>query len=139
MNVSFLACSEGAAIDQRTQNISLFNIIDRIQSVTFPFVIPRLFIAMTFMKEAEDSDQELITVRAALGDSDLLQASLRPMFSGRQKARFMSEMPSIIIPSPGDLVISVLQKDRELATWTIEIGKLEPADDQLQLENAAPE
>jgi hypothetical protein len=57
MKTTFFACAQGAVVDQRTNAISLFNLIEELQSPVFPFVIPNISLAMTFQREADEPDQ----------------------------------------------------------------------------------
>jgi hypothetical protein len=57
MKLGYFLCAEYVVLDYRTNNYSVFNILETVNSKTFPFLIPRMEILSFFDKEDNDPDK----------------------------------------------------------------------------------
>jgi hypothetical protein len=117
-----MACAQSAVIDQQSNAMSIFNIMQEINAPGFPFAIAGMVIAtLISLDEGETGDPTDVRIRMNLGEMQLLDAPMILQFQGRRNLRHISGIQALLIPTPHDLTVSIHQGDTVLATWPIEI------------------
>jgi hypothetical protein len=56
--LEFFVVSEGMSVDQFTNRLSLFNILEEVASPIFPFVLPSAVVVSLWMMEAGDDERD---------------------------------------------------------------------------------
>jgi hypothetical protein len=82
MRVLLFACAESAAIDQGTNRVSLFNLLEEIASPVFPVVFPQLTMAAVSSREEMEPSLFTLSLRITLGGQQLVESSLSIDFQG---------------------------------------------------------
>ena len=54
MKILFAICSESVSVDRYTNKLSIFSVVDRLASTSFPFWMPRLCISLAVKREDVD-------------------------------------------------------------------------------------
>jgi len=127
MKSVYMLCADGIVIDRRTNNVSVFNIIEEINSIGFPLLINKLYTICLMNREANDDEITEAQFELKLDNKMLLKTNTSINFQHRQKTRAMLEVSGLVIPVPGTLKIN-LHKDGEVFAFTeIVINKIEKA------------
>ncbi|MDI1344099.1 MAG: hypothetical protein PSV22_08390, partial [Pseudolabrys sp.] len=119
-----LTCAEGTSIDASTKRLSLFHILERLETSTFPTALQRFMFVAMFAREANDADSNSLRLRIALGDVVLLEKPLAFSFQGAAKSRLLAEFNGLAIPGTGILSFA-LESDsgQHLGSWDIAVEK----------------
>ena len=120
MKLVFISCSQSGAVDATTNLMSLFHILEQIQSAAFPSALPSLTLGAIFSKEQGDADSNSLRLRIALGDAAILDTALTFSFQGRARGRLMAAINGLAVPGPGVLSFSILSDSgQNLGSWDV--------------------
>jgi hypothetical protein len=119
MRVLLFAVAESAAIDQGTNRLSLFNLLEEIISPAFTIVFPQLTIATISSREEVEPSLFTLSLRITLGDQQLVESSLSVDFQGRPRARTLGVMSGLMVPRPGNLRLALSEAENELSAWDV--------------------
>ena len=125
MKSVYMLCAEGVVVDRRTNNVSIFNIMEEINSVGFPLLINKLYAVSLINREANDEDTTEAHFEFKLDDKVLLNANTSINFQNRQKTRAVLEVSGLVIPVPGTLKISLLKDGEVISCNEIVINKID--------------
>ncbi|WP_395369508.1 hypothetical protein [Komagataeibacter diospyri] len=125
MKVKMLACCEKTILDIETNRASCINIIDSIESKSFPILISSFNVLSIFDKEKGDGDEIFYTLFLNLNDSEILSRSLSVDFSDVSVGvRSLVEINNFVIPVNGDLVIQLIDYSGSLlSSWHIKVER----------------
>jgi hypothetical protein len=122
MKLVMMALAQSGAVDSASNRISLFHIIEQMQSRAFPAPMPSMLLTMLFEKEAGDANTALLHTQAALDGSPLMDTQLNLSFQGRPRTRVMAGINGLSLPKPGLLVFSVLSEAKQvLGSWEVSV------------------
>ncbi len=122
MKALFLICAEGATVDQRSNTLSLFKIIEELNISAFPSVISAFTIAVLITRAAsEPTDVNDAYVRIELGNQEIFRHPTLLRFQERNRLRIILEIGGLLIPSPGELKATLNINGQELASWLIPV------------------
>lgn len=124
MRVSFFATAQGVVVDQRSNGLSLFNVIEDLGAPAFPFILPPLSLALSVQREGDEPDDVLLEIELKLDDHQLISAKVNGHFQGRPMLRIVSDLQGILVPAPGLLNLFVRYEGEELARWTIRLSHI---------------
>ena len=125
MKSVYMLCAEGVVVDRRTNNVSIFNIMEEINSVGFPLLINKLYAVSLINREANDEDTTEAHFEFKLDDKVLLNANTSINFQNRQKTRSVLEVSGLVIPVPGTLKVSLLKDEEVISCNEIAINKID--------------
>lgn len=118
---SLVVC-EVAIIDARTNNISLINLIEEIQAVGFPVMVPRLCFVVNIEKEAADgADHGLFNICVRVNTKQLITQPVTANFMGRPKARLIVDISGLPITEIGTLVVELVRDGAVVLSSSIEV------------------
>ena len=135
MKITLLTCAESVVVDQRTNKVSVFNVIDSINVPLFPFVMQRMTVLSMFSRTPEEPvEPQGFELVIALAGQELLRSGLQMNFSHHPQLRHMFEVQSVVIATPGVLTISVTDPNRlALASWDVLVTNIgAPTAEQLE-------
>jgi hypothetical protein len=122
MEVVLMVCAQSAVIDQASNALSIFNIFQEINSPAFPFGIAGFTIATLLnLDEGETEDPTDVRIRINLGEAQIGDFPMVTQFQGRQSLRSILFLQGILLPAPGNLVVSLHHSGRQLASWVVAI------------------
>jgi len=123
MEVLFLAACEMSVIDQRTNGLSLFNVIEEIAAPAFPIFMHRLSIVALLERGQDEPDiVENVTVSCAIGNQVIFSAPIAVNFQERSRLRTISDISGLLIPTPEILNVSLMRDVTPLASWKSSIN-----------------
>jgi len=127
MKSIYMLCADGLVIDRRTNHISLFNIIEEVNSVGFPLLINKLFAICLIHREVNDEDATEGYFEFKLDKNVILKTNTAINFQSKQKTRVVLEVSGLIIPVAGTLKVSLVKDGEAIACSEIAINKIDKA------------
>jgi hypothetical protein len=121
---TLFVCSLGTVVDQRTNNLSLFDIVQQVRTFGLPFLVPKVCVTAMATRDQDDPDPDARLV-ATMGDQSLVETKFPIMFQGAKHTRCILEIGGLVVSSLGDLVFSLQERGAELAKYVIEVSALE--------------
>jgi len=117
-----LSVCENAILDARTNNISLINIIEEIQIMGFPTLLPHLSIVAQLQKEPIDNgDQFVFEIRIRINQRQLFAQPVTTNFMGRPKNRLILDMNGVPITESGSLIVELVRDGTVVLSSSIEM------------------
>ena len=126
MELVLIACAESAAIDMSTQRVSLFNLLEEIGAASFPVILPHVSLISIFPRRANESENPSLQLRVTLDGQKqaLFEAPLEVQFQGKLRARNLTSLQGMPIPSTGLMKVEIRSKSRVLGTWNVQVGRI---------------
>jgi len=125
MQVRLIACAESSATDQHRNTVSLFHILEELNSPAFPTIVPQCVLVTLFVREpAEPSRPEGVGVRVYLGTEVILEGPMDLDFQGHMRLRYTTSVQNLILSAPGTLRFSIVQNGRELGVWPMVVNHI---------------
>jgi len=118
-----LLCAEGVSIDVRSNNVTIFNIIEQINLRYLPAVFPKMVIYGAF--ERDDGDPETFDgeLHIRLEGIEVAGAPVPVEFQGKKATRSIITLGGLPIMQPGKMEISIYEKGKEIKvlSYSIEV------------------
>jgi hypothetical protein len=124
MKIIMFSCSEVSVLDGRTNALSLINILEDINVLAFPAVIPRLTICFIVRRNESETEDAPAAVKIKLSEVTLFEQAVNVAFFNRNQARGILELQGLIVPSPGILTFSLEIANSVSAEWTVQVNNL---------------
>jgi hypothetical protein len=123
----FIAC-ESAVLDQFSNRVSVFNVLEEINTPTFPGAVPQLTVLGMFGRSNDEPDEYDLRLRMKLeGRKDfLLDAPFKVNFQGALSTRAIGNIPGFVFPAPGRLSISISLGRKKYGLWDITAKETPP-------------
>jgi hypothetical protein len=124
--------SEGVSVDQFTNQLSLFSVLEEVTPPDFPFVLPSAATISLWMKEAGDDDRDFqCMMRVLLPDGNRHELTTNFRFRGRRH-RVIQRIQGVPLTEPGVLRFEVLLNGEYIASHEVDVlrinsGELPPA------------
>src|ERR1700689_3033427 len=106
MKAKLFLCCESCSVDVRRNSLSLFHVIEEINSPSFPTIIPRLTLALFLDREASESNRVVGQVEIKSNELRIAGGPLVAVFHDKLTCRAVLEFQGFMIPAPGRLVAS---------------------------------
>ena len=128
MEARLVVCALSVSIDQRSNSLSLFNIVEDLNVPAFPFAIPYMALAIMLTKTADEpSEPRNVSLHCHLEGEQLFRGVLAPNFQQHLRVRLVVDIQALVVPRPGLLRVSAYEDDRELGAWQISVNNVGPA------------
>jgi len=124
MEVVLFACARSAALDARTNNISLFHILESVSSPTFPIVLPPFAAVTMLTRNPGESETPKLIMKWNLNDEPIFEFPLDINFQGQIRARNLTDIGAVLLQGPGTLTATVFLEESWDAEWKIEVKKI---------------
>ncbi|MCC6912739.1 MAG: hypothetical protein IT566_03460, partial [Rhodospirillaceae bacterium] len=125
MKLLMFTCARGFSVDQGTNAVSLFNVVERIASPGFPCGLPELhIIAVARCKRA--GPHLPLRLDASLNKNTLFEAPFEMLFSEDGRARGFGRISGFPLLEPGDLCFALWRGNQKIAEWQIELMESAP-------------
>ena len=73
----FTVLAEGISIDQKTNNMSIFNLFEDIGTIQLPMIVPKIIFVCSLAKEIADPDDLDVEIRFILNGNITLRQNTR--------------------------------------------------------------
>jgi hypothetical protein len=120
MRVVTFVCSDSFSIDQATNRLSLFHIIDRISAPSFPVVIPGMALCAVWERDQHDPITVEYDMKIMLDAQHLAKMTGQIDFRGHDRARAVGKVQGFRLPNPGRIKILIEVGGVELAKWEMD-------------------
>jgi hypothetical protein len=117
-----LLCAEGVVVDQLTNNLSVFNILDELHFQTLPAILPKMVIISVLDRDQDDPAKYEARLKIDLAGLKVMEMPIEYNFQNRSRTRNMITMGGLPITSPGVMEIHLDKDDVKLASYTIYIA-----------------
>jgi hypothetical protein len=117
--ILLMVCSENCIIDRDANKATVINILEQLNSNSFPFGIPPVACLMLFEKTAGDSEDQSLEIEIRLNGESKGRMPATYNFQGRQRCRVKVGMEGLIVPGSGRFEVCVIQNDECVASWPI--------------------
>jgi hypothetical protein len=116
-----MVVSEGVSRDAETNTMSIFHIIENINSPSFPLFIQKLVVLNLFERLSVDPPIFDSTVRVLINELQLHEVPIRINFEDKLKSRAILTVGGLVIPNPGTLIFNFVHDTRTIAQYKIEV------------------
>lgn len=106
LRVKYALCAEGIVRDAATNSITAYNILEEVNAIGFPVVMPRLAIVVVVERGATDSAKQNARLRITLGDHELFSHELGLDFQEKFVSRAIISLQGLVIPAAGMLAVA---------------------------------
>lgn len=121
MDLMVFACAQSHSVDQRRNYMSLFNVIESVNSPSFPLVLPMVVVAIVLRRKIGESDPD-IRLKVELDGKQLANGSCEFKFGEHITARCFVELNGLVVKQPGLLRLTLVRSGRRWATWDIPVA-----------------
>jgi len=116
-----LICAEGVVIDKKSNNASIFEILEQLSFSTLPVVFPKLVVFSAFERDEGDDEKWDGRLCISVAGSVILDNEIVHDFKGTMRSRNIITVGGLPITQPGKLEVSV-RKDTEIfASYTLDV------------------
>ncbi len=119
MKIQYVACAASSSVDHKTNELSLFHVLDEVGAAAFPLQLPSLCVATLFEREPAEAQVQSYVMTISLDDALLASFSMQVDFVGGRRNRSVNTIKGLAIPAPGRVAIRILQKADVLAEWSL--------------------
>lgn len=117
-------CAESVVLDQQTQLVSIFNLIDAVQAHGFPLAVNKIALLFSIVRETTDLNVLDSFIVATLSGVELLRHPIQINFFDKVRANHIVTLQGVVLSSPGILRFSLLQGEAEIATVEVDVKSI---------------
>jgi len=118
MKAKLFVCAEKILVDERSKEISTINLRFHTIQPNYPVLIPTDILAY-WEKEVGDDDEIQLELRLQQNGEPPAAQPVPVRFNGGDETQTFISIPTLMIPSPGDVTLSFHQGAVTIASWTI--------------------
>jgi hypothetical protein len=124
MNVLLFTCAQSAVVDSRTNQLSLFNLLEELNAASFPCTISGLVLILVMLRNPEEPDEAFVTVQSMQEGRVLSGFSLALQFHRHLRTRVVADLNGLTAIGPGVIELSVLSPSQTLmASWKVKVNQ----------------
>ncbi len=121
--LEYFVVAESVSIDQLTNRVSIFNILERIQAPAFPLTFPKLMAVSLWEEDEIDSERQYqVVIRITLGGNELEHIRQNLNFP-RRRLRTIAQIQNLEIPGPGRMEIELKLNDEHIAWHYVDVNE----------------
>lgn len=121
IRAKLLLCAEGIVIDQRSNNVSAFEILEQLNPPSLPIVHPKMVVLSVLERDEGDPDKVPVTIRFSIAGSEIVNQIITHNFHDKKRSRNMFTVGGLPISQPGILEISMYRDDKKLMSYRVEV------------------
>ena len=117
-----MLCAESIVVDARTNNVSVFNIMDELSAESFPIFLQR-FTVLTVLERDDDNDSTIeCFLRITLADEEILNQAFDINFQDKKRTRNIVTLGGMTVLRPGTLEVSFWLGEERLGQYQIVVN-----------------
>jgi len=123
--LEYFVVAESVSVDQTTNRISVFHILEEIHAPKFPVVVPQLAAIVHWNAQDGDAERDFqvsVLITFPDGQHKEFNQNFRMI---RPRLRTIANFMAIEIPGPGTMTIEIRLNGEYRASHTIDIRKIE--------------
>ncbi len=117
-------CAQGVVRDADNGGISVFNILENVQTAGVPFFMQHMDVFALFERLRDDPAQYEVIFRLAVGETELLANPLAIDFQDKLRNRTTLHIQGLVIPHPGVLRVTAKIGSEILGTYDVSVEQL---------------
>jgi len=133
MKASFFLCADTAVIDKSSSQISIFNVLEQINTPTFPVTLPQFSVVATMDREEDEDEIVELKLQWTLNGRKLLEMPVSLDFQGARRNHFVGQIRGLLVDEPGNLTAIFRLGPKRVGIWNIDIVGLEQKEDAATL------
>jgi len=133
MKAPLFAVAESISVDRFTSKLSIFNLIDEINTTSFPLVLPSVTMFAIIEKNTDEPNETKVKTKVVIGDSTVAESVMPLDFQGGQHMRSIQFISGLAILGPAVLKFSMEHSGITIAVWEVKVSQPGAA-----IEQAAP-
>lgn len=125
LSVQLMLCAMGVVVDQNTNNVSIFNILESLSSPGFPLFVQKIDLLCVLERDAKDKNKVELELRINNNKAvELFKGPLKVDFQDKFRNRSIVNLNGMAIPNPGKLNFVLYHDNKELAAYSVEINQI---------------
>lgn len=121
--LEYFVVAESVSIDQLTNRVSIFNILETIQAPAFPVTLTQVMAVSLWEEDEIDTDRQYqVGIRITLGGNELTHIRQNLNFP-RRRLRTIAQIQNIEIPEPGRMEIELRLNDEHIAWHYVDVNE----------------
>lgn len=133
---TLFAVASNVIIDSHTNQLSLIEVLETIDALTFPLLIPNFTVVWVKRREASDPPTMLCELQIWRKNEKRASFPINIDFQNSSVHRSIAKLTSIVIGEPGEIELRMMHNALICATMTIPIHAISPATTKIDV--AAP-
>jgi len=128
MEATLLICANAISVDQRSNTLSLFNILEEINSPSFPMVVPYMVLVAMLTRGADEPNVFAdLTLSMDVDGEVFFQGNLNPAdFQQKLSSRLVVDMQGLIVPKAGMMRVVMSRPENPIGLWKIRVNNIGP-------------
>lgn len=127
MIVRTLLVAQLSSLDMATNNVSLFNVLEEVNGVSLPVVIPSIQVFCLLEKTEGEIDEVSFSIKIQNNDQLLGEFPVKANFEGKKRSRLFLDLNSVVIPRPGKITFELIQDGAVKGEWWVDVNVREMA------------
>ena len=124
MDVQLVVCAESASIDQQTNKLSLFGVMEELQGVGLPGLVPATSFVVLLRRTKSESQKPKLKIVVSLNGKSFFESPINADFQTHLRCRSIVNLQGVPITGVGFLEFSVKQKNKVLGSWRTDVRNI---------------
>lgn len=124
MKTVLVACAESALVDQQTNKLSLFGILEELSGAGFPGFIPSAAFVIVLEREPKEPSTFDLVLTIDIGGNKIFETPIKMQFQGLLRSRAVASMQAVPILGPGIMTFSARHGRKVLGSWSVPITQV---------------
>ena len=120
--LNLFLCAEGVIVDRRSNNVSVFTILEEVKPQELPIVLAQFVVLAILERDEGDPDKCDCTLAISLNDEGIFEQHMEVDFQGKPRVRQMVHFGGVPIEKPGTLTASLELGGEEIGEWRITVN-----------------
>ncbi|MHB1355085.1 MAG: hypothetical protein ACYCZF_03800 [Anaerolineae bacterium] len=122
---TLMLCARGIVIDARSNNVSVFSIIEELTPSAFPGWFPEITILSILEREETDPNEIECQIDVTIGANSLLSSPTSLNFQDKYRIRSVLTINGLPLSQPGKLIFAISYNKTILNSYVINIKATE--------------
>jgi hypothetical protein len=124
MKLLLITCCDSCFIDAITNRVSIVNVMEGFQSISFPIMVPQLTMVTFLERQASEPPQVSGHAEMTLDGSRIVLLNIDLNFQNKLVTRAIGLIQGIPIAGPGQLKAAFTVQGVELGAWYMNVTQL---------------
>lgn len=119
--LEYFLVAESISIDQYSNQVSIFNVLEELRLPRFPSVLPKMIAVSMWLTDATDAERDFqINVRITPPNSEPQDHEQNVKMDG-QRVRVMAQWHGFKLPGPGEMLVELFLNNDPIATHRVDL------------------
>lgn len=123
LDVYFAIAAGRVIVDTRTNQISIIDVYEKLESNTFPVYLPKLALLFYLSRDKGDPATRDLTMICTVDETEIFQVDVHVDFKDSDTNRIVLDVEGVNIPKTGTLKAYILDGDRPLGVLDLQVEK----------------